>query len=286
MVNDKDLRNARDYTQGQKEAAYAVLGEIANLMRPFADDVRIIGGWVPTLLFPEMDHIGSIDVDVLINQQNIKRKDQYATIKELLAQNGYHRHSNPHKYFSYVKTFIIDEIPYEVEVDFLSGKYGGEDGSASKHVNGIKALPATGGNFAFEFKAEDVKIDYRRPDGALDSGHVKVVSVVPYLVMKTEAMGRGKPKDAYDIYFCLVSWPDGINALVDMFVPYKEHKLIQNMAIKLHEKFMSPDHAGPTDIVGFMDLSDEEEIDRIRQDAYQRVKLLIDTIGIVDSISS
>ena len=286
MVEDKELRKARDYSKEQKQAAYAVLGEIANLMRPFADDVRIIGGWVPTLLFPERDHIGSIDVDVLINQQNIRRKDQYETIKELLIKNNYHRHPDPHKYFSYVKTVIIDGYPYEVEVDFLSGKYGGEDGSASKHVNGIKALPATGGNFAFEFKAEEVTIDYRRPDGALDSGHVKVVSVVPYLVMKTEAMGRGKPKDAYDIYFCLACWPDGINTLVDMFVPYKGNKLVQNMANKLYEKFKSPDHAGPVDIVSFMDLTDEEDIERIKQDAYQRVKLLIDTIGIVDNVSS
>ncbi len=46
---------------------------------------------------------------------------------------------------------------------------------------------------------------------------------------------------------------------------------------------MSPDHDGPTDIVSFMDLSDEEEIDRVQQDAYQRVKLLIDTISIVNS---
>lgn len=31
---------------------------------------------------------------------------------------------------------------------------------------------------------------------------------------------------------------------------------------------MSPDHDGLTDIVSFMDLSDEEEIDRVLQDAY------------------
>ena len=34
----------------------------------------------------------------------------------------------------------------------------------SKHVNGIKTLPATGGNFAFEFPPEDVPITYRRAD--------------------------------------------------------------------------------------------------------------------------
>lgn len=72
MVDDKDLQKAKDYSRGQKEAAYAVLGEIANLFEPFADDIRIIGGWVPTLLFPNNEHIGSIDVDVLLNQQKIE----------------------------------------------------------------------------------------------------------------------------------------------------------------------------------------------------------------------
>ncbi len=42
-------------------------------------------------------------------------------------------------------------------------------------------------------------------DGALDSSHVNVISVVPYLVMKTAALGRGKPKDAYQKASFLVS---------------------------------------------------------------------------------
>ena len=50
MDRDENLRKATDYSQGQKDAAYSVLGEIVNLLEPFADDIRIIGGWVPTLL--------------------------------------------------------------------------------------------------------------------------------------------------------------------------------------------------------------------------------------------
>lgn len=78
MPDDMSLRSATDYSKGQKEAAYAVLGEIVNLLEPFSDDVRIVGGWVPFLLYPEHDHIGSIDVDVLLNQLNIKRKSNYS----------------------------------------------------------------------------------------------------------------------------------------------------------------------------------------------------------------
>lgn len=50
------------------------------------------------------------------------------------------------------------------------------------------------------------------------------------------------------------------------------------MRNKLAEKFASPDHAGPTDIVSFLDIHDVEEGARVKQDAYQRVKYLLDRL--------
>lgn len=278
MIDDKDLKSTADYSEGQKQAAYSVLGEIVNILSPFAEDMRIVGGWVPSLLYQNKDHIGSIDVDVLLNQLSIEKKDGYATIQELLRSNGYTRYSNPKKYFTYVKPVEVDSIIYPVEIDLLSGMYGGKGGSVSKHIDGIKALPATGGNFAFDFPAEDVTIQYRRPDGAEDMGHVKVVAVIPFLVMKTAAMGRGKPKDAYDIYFCLTNYEGGVRALAEAFEPYRETELVKEMRGKLAEKFASPDHAGPTDIVKFLDIQDGEETARVKQDAFQRVKYLVDKL--------
>ncbi|MBQ2886831.1 MAG: hypothetical protein IJE43_24220 [Alphaproteobacteria bacterium] len=273
LIKDENLKQAVDYSEGQKTAAYMVLGEIVNLLNEFADNIRIIGGWVPTLLYPESDHIGSIDVDVLLNQLEIKKAESYKTIKRLLVQNGYAKH--PEKYFTFVKTVVVQGVPYDVDVDFLSGKYGGDGGNVSKHIDGIKALPATGGNFAFEFPPTDVKIEYTRSDGALDSGHVNVISVVPYLVMKTMAMGRGKPKDAYDIYCTIDNYQGGVKALAAEFAPYIDKELVQNMKEKLQEKFASIDHAGPADIVSFLGVTDEDEIARVKQDAYQKVNYLV-----------
>ena len=277
MIKDRELKQAVDYSEGQKDAAYMILGEIVNLLNEFADNIRIIGGWVPSLLYPDSDHIGSIDVDVLLDQQQIKRTDSYKTIKRILTQNGYSRH--PEQYFTFVKTVEIQGVSYTVDVDFLSGKYGGDGGAVSKHVDGIKALPATGGNFAFEFPPTDVKIEYIRSDGALDSGHVNVISVVPYLVMKAMALGRGKPKDAYDIYCTIDNFQGGVKALVDEFIPYRNKKLVEQMREKLDDKFASPEHAGPSDIVAFLDINDEEEKARIKQDAYQKVHFLVDKIN-------
>ncbi len=162
IQREENLKQAIDYSQGQKDAAYCVLGEIVNLLGEFSDHMRIIGGWVPALLYPNEDHIGSIDVDVLLNQLEIRRAESYETIKRLLEKNGYRRHRE--KYFTFIKTVTIQGIDYDVDVDFLSGKYGGDGSNVSKHVNGIKTLPATGGNFAFEFPPEDVPITYRRAD--------------------------------------------------------------------------------------------------------------------------
>ncbi len=273
MIRDENLKQEIDYSEGQKTAAYMILGEIVNLLGEFSDNLRIVGGWVPTLLYPDSEHIGSIDVDVLLNQLQIKKAESYKTIKRLLEQNGYKRH--PEKYFTFVKTVMVQGIAYDVDVDFLSGKYGGDGGNVSKHVDGIKTLPATGGNFAFEFPPTDVLIEYTRSDGALDSGHVNVISVVPYLVMKAAALGRGKPKDAYDIYCTIDNYKGGVKTLVNEFEPYADKKIVQDMCQKLNEKFASVQHAGPVDVAAFLGLTDEEEIERIKQDAYQKVHYLV-----------
>lgn len=278
MIRDEDLKRATDYSEGQKEAAYSVLGEISNLLSSFSDNTRIIGGWVPTLLYPNSEHIGSIDVDVLLNQLQIGKAEGYKTIKRLLEQQGYKRH--PKKFFTYVKTVHIDGIPYDVDVDFLSGMYGGDGGNVSKHVDGLKALPATGGNFAFDFPATDVKIQYTREDGAMDFGHIKVISVVPYLVMKAAALGRGKPKDAYDIYHVINNFAGGVRALVKEFEPYANRELVQKMCEKLGEKFASEKHAGPADVAAFLGIEDREEQERIKQDAYQKVRFLVDKLTV------
>lgn len=276
MVKDEDLKQAIDYSEGQKTAEYMVLGEIVNLLNEFSDNMRIIGGWVPTLLYPESEHIGSIDVDVLLNQLQIRKAESYKTIRRLLEQNGYERH--PEKYFTFVKKVFVQGIAYNVDVDFLSGKYGGDGGNVSKHVDGVKTLPASGGNFAFEFPPTNVLIEYIRSDGALDSGHVNVISIVPYLVMKSMALGRGKTKDAYDIYCIIDNYKGGVRALSDEFIPYADKELVQTMCRKLNEKFASPNHVGPIDVVSFLGITDEEEKERVKQDVYQKVHYLVEKL--------
>lgn len=88
MIRDEDLKSSFDYSEGQKEAAHRVLVELVNLFNEYRDDIRIVGGWVPDLMFPDEGHIGSVDVDILIN--HLKLKDAgYTTMSKILLRNGY-----------------------------------------------------------------------------------------------------------------------------------------------------------------------------------------------------
>lgn len=276
MIRDEDLKSSVDYSEGQKTAAHRVLVELVNIFREYEDEIRIVGGWVPDLMFPGEGHVGSVDVDVLINHMTLENEG-YQNMSRILQKSGYREH--PEKYFSFVKIVDVDGIFYDVDVDILAGMYGGtQPKKRSQHVQGLKALKATGGNFAFDFPAQKISVEAKRPDGAMDVASVNVVAVVPYIIMKTAAMGRGKAKDAYDIYFIITHYRGGVKELAKEFQPVRDRKIVLEMKEKLAGKFASAEHAGPKDVSDFMDLEDEEDIEIIKRDAYEQIQALLNLI--------
>lgn len=276
MVHDEDLKSSTDYNEGQKIAAHRVLIELINLFNEYRDDIRVVGGWVPDLMFPGEGHVGSVDVDLLINHVRLKDSG-YLTMERILLKNGYTEH--PEKYFSFIKKVEVDGISYDVDVDILAGLYGGtQRKKKSQHVQGLRALKATGGNFAFAFEPQKIQIEAKRTDGALDVAKVNVIAVVPYFVMKVSAMGRGKAKDAYDLYFLIKHYKEGIDGLAKLFENYNDLKIIMEMKEKLSEKFATPFHAGPADVANFLDLENEEDAAQIKRDAYEQVQALLERI--------
>ena len=276
MIHDEDLKSSVDYSEGQKKASHRVLVELVNLFDEYRDDIRIVGGWVPDLMFPNEAHVGSVDVDVLINHMTLKDSG-YQTMAKILLKNGYEEY--PEKYFSFIKVVEIDGEEYIVDVDILAGIYGGTAlNKRSQHIQGVKALKVTGGNFAFEFPPQQMKIEAERVDGAIDTAVVNVVAIVPYLIMKTAAMGRGKAKDAYDIYFIIKHYIGGLDLLAEEFNNVADKPIIQEMKEKLYEKFASEKHAGPKDVIDFLDLIDEDEIEMTMRDAYEQINALLNRI--------
>ena len=263
-----------DYTEEAVAAAYSVIIELSHLLAAYHDDIVLVGGWVPQFLLPNAarKHVGSLDVDLALNHQTLQ-ETAYETIRDLLLSHGYAQGKQP---FIFYKTVTRKSMAFDVEVDFLAGEY---DGSSKKHrtqkVQDILPRKARGCDLVFTMATEE-SITGNLPEGGIDTVSVHVASIVPFIVMKAMALAdRLKEKDAWDLYYCVRYYPEGIDSLVKVFQPAMEFGLVREAMIKLAEKFASPNHIGPKFVADFDEIIDPEEREIIQQDAYQRINTFL-----------
>lgn len=274
MGNSKE-----QYEPNLVSAANSVLLEIAHLLQMYSDGFVVVGGSVPGLILrnPSESHIGSIDVDIALDQNKIPETD-YRSIQSLLIERGYTPEKQP---FTFTRDVVIEGQRIKVEVDFLAGEYGG---TGKKHrtqrVQDLKPRKARACDLAF-IQTIPVQITGELPSGGKDQAIVQVASIVPFLMMKAQALkGRLKEKDAYDIYYCMRYYPGGHPALVAAFKAFPSNKLIDECLNILKDKFASPEHVGPVFIANFLAETDQDTRERIQRDAYERVKALLESLGI------
>ena len=271
-----------DYTQDAVIAARSVLLELVRLLGEYRDDIVVVGGWVPELLLPGAvtPHTGSVDIDLALNHRKILEAG-YRTINRLLLERGYTAGEHPYIYFRAVE---IEGRPINVEVDLLAGEYEGTGrGRRTQKVQDIRPRKARGCDLAFDMYTE-VILEGALPGGGLDRATIRVASIVPFLVMKGMAMAdRLKEKDAYDIYYCVQNYPNGIEALAAAFRSHAAHGLVQEGLQKIGEKFASPEHTGPKHVADFLEIDDAEERERVQRDAYERIQALLRGISTVNA---
>jgi len=223
-------------------------------------------------------HIGSIDVDIALDHNEIQ-DSSYRPIQKLLLDQGYEQEEQP---FTFSRLVQTNGQQIKVKVDFLTGEYGG---TPKKHrtqrVQDMRPRKARACDLAFE-QSISVMIKGVLPDGGKDQVTVQVASIVPFLMMKAQALnGRMKEKDAYDIYFCLRNYPGGHEALVEAFQRFTSNKLIDEGLNILKDKFNSPEHVGPVFVANFLSETDLETRARIQRDAYERMNSLLLSLDIL-----
>lgn len=252
--------------------------ELIRLLGEYQDDMVIVGGWVPELLIPDANHIGSTDIDLALNHKTLQDPG-YATVLNLLVSRGYEQ--DERQPFMFRRRVQVEGQPITVEVDFLAGEYGGTGpGRRTQGVQDVRARKARGCDLAFEL-SQEVTIEGDLPSGSHDSAKVRVASIVPFIVMKSMALAsRLKEKDAWDIWFCLRNYPGGLEAIVDAFRPHASHGLVLEGLENLDEKFASPEHVGPAFVADFDGITDEDDRALRRRDAYERVSYLLTQLGV------
>ncbi len=269
----------RDYNAEAVNAACSVILELMHLLGEYRKYIVLIGGWVPELICTNSQepHVGSMDVDLALDHKRLTNAG-YRTIKELLLSRGYYQGKQPYIFHRKIKRGANEVI---VEIDLLGGEYGGtEETHRTQKLQDIRVRKARGADLAFNSPIE-IKVEGELPGGGKDSMLVRVASIGPFLVMKGMALeDRLKEKDSYDIYFCLRHYPGGIDKIIEEVKPYLEHGLGREGLNKIAVHFSSIDDMGPTHVANFQEVTDLEEIERLRRDAYERVSYLCDKLGI------
>ena len=267
-----------DYPPDEVAAARGVMLELVRLLGEYRDDMVIVGGWVPELLLPsaQTKHVGSTDVDLALDHRRITEAG-YQTIREHLLRHGYVEGKQP---FIFFREVPVGARTITVKVDFLAGEYGGAGGHhRTQPVQDMAARKARGCDLALELNTR-VKIEGTLPGGGLDAAEVRVAGIVPFIVVKGMTLhDRLKPKDPWDLYFCLVNYPGGLDALVQEFRPHLRHGLVVEGLRKIREKFLSPDHVGPKSVADFEELTDPDARGLLQRDAFERVGHLLAQLG-------
>jgi hypothetical protein len=266
-----------EYDRFLVEAAHRVLLEVARLLYDYREGLVIVGGSVPGLILdPSLpEHIGTIDVDIALDQ-NMIQEVGYRSIMQLLSKRGYVQGDQP---FIFYRALQIDGQEITVEVDFLAGEYGG---TSKRHrtqvVQDMHPRKARACDLAFQDPIQ-ITIEGILPEGGKDRASIQVASIVPFLMMKAQALNsRLKEKDAYDIYYCVSNFPGGLDALVESFRSFPDHPLIHEGLAILSEKFSSADSAGPVFVTNFLDETDPDSRALIHRDAFERVQYLVNTL--------
>lgn len=272
-------RQRGEYADRQVQAARRVLVDIGQVLASFSDCLVVVGGWVPDLLLPEADepHVGSIDVDLALDAEKLS-DGRYAELLKLLLDTK--RYMKGHKPFQLLVEVDLEdgESPVQVEVEFLAPKAVKLEKNNPKLLPEFRVLQAEGCNVAFNAPVQ-LSLPGKTVRGATNTVQLRVVSIPDFLIMKAFAIaGRDKPKDSYDLCYCLENLPEGMKQIAEDWKGRLETKEVTRAVAILREKFAAVDAFGPQQLVEFHNSTNAEEREMQARRAYELVQAFLKLI--------
>lgn len=215
---------------------------------------------MPDLLLHDSteQHVKSIDVDLALDAAKLTDGRYAELLALLLDTRRYERSEKPFQLFANVD-LGDGQRSVRVDVDFLSPIEFKLRSRRSKKIEGFRVQQADGCSAAFR-APEAIIVEGWMVNGALNSVELRVAALPDFLVMKCYALrGRDKPKDAYDICFCLDQVADGGAAIAAIWRARMQDKDIAVGLDVLRTKFRTTDDYGPRQVVEFHQSTDAAE---------------------------
>jgi hypothetical protein len=270
--------SAIDYDDRGVRAMHTVLIELGQILGAYRDAIVIVGGAVPYLMLPDANprHIGTLDIDIDLNPNRLA-EGAYAQLVETLVRTGYVRNVDPLKPFQLQRAVDPRDggEPVPVLLDLLMPRTSKTRSNRPPLIAGLRVQAIDAGEIAL---THNVRLDIEgiMPDGRPNRIQLLVASIPALLVMKGYALdGRDKAKDAYDIYFCVRSFPGGPLALARESSPLLSDPIARSGYQKIATKFRSDNDFGPHTVNKFLEESggfDNMTAEQLRTDAYRQVR--------------
>ena len=270
---------AADYQPGVSRLVRQTCLEVATRLGDFRDQLCIVGGLVPSLLIPqsqlragEESHVGTIDLDLGFSMVVLDNA-LYEEIAKRLGEAGFapdvNEAGNP--------TAQRWRSPEGVTVDFLIPPVSQEDeGGKLRHLeSNLAAFIIPGLELAF-VDSELVTIEDELPSGGKAVREVRVCGPAAFTVLKTLAFDkRGKPKDAYDLYYMLRHHSLGARRIGARVAGFRPHAQVDQMVQVLKRDFVDAELVGPVRVATFLGGPDAD----VQADAAGFVRELLDGLA-------
>ena len=281
----QEPQSAADYDDRTTAAVKAVLLEIGQILGSFQGKFAIIGGAVPWLLLEneDMPHVGTLDVDLGLDAEALG-DGEYATLVQSLMSHGYRQQTGLRR-FQLLRQVPADDDaePIDIVVDFLMPRDAEIVRNVPPIIDEFAVQRATGADLALRFQ-QIIAIEGRMPNGGRNRVEIAVASIPALLAMKGFALhGRYKQKDAYDIYYCVRNYRDGIEALAAACRPLLSHTSGMNGYQHISEKFDVVDGHGPTCVRRFVEETQvlgERTPEQWQADAFGQIDAWLRALGL------
>lgn len=213
-------------------------------------------------------------MDLALDAEKLSDGRYAELVGALLKTRRYHQTKEPFRLYTEVD--LGDrEAPVRVDVDFLKSPEAKTKKNRPKLTSNFRPLDAAGCATAFE-NPELVMVAGQMIKGKRNQVEFWVASIANFLVMKSYALSkRDKPKDAYDICYCVENYPHGIEAIAGIWKVRRKEKHITTAMAILTEKFASVDAFGPGQVVEFYNSANPDEREIQARRAYELMQMFL-----------
>lgn len=285
QLTAQEPQSAINYDDRTTKAVKAVLLEMGQILGSFKGKFAVIGGAVPWLLLAneDMQHVGTLDVDVSLNAEALA-DGEYASLVSALLGNGY-RQRDALRRFQLVRQVPASdgEPSIDVVIDFLMPRDAQIVRNTPPLLSDFAVQRADGADLATRFY-QLVAIEGTMPAGGTNRVEIAVCSIPALLAMKGYALaGRHKQKDAYDIYYCVRNFPGGIEALAQACRPVLELGSGEQGFLHIDQKFDVVSGYGPTSVRRFVEdtqILGDRTADQWQQDAFGQIDALLRSLAL------